>query len=350
MATKFDTLCPLCYQSHIHLEQEDLDVPDACCAPSGRQGHRRSTPRSERSAAPVPTINTGKPNRQHKGMVFIPGGRFLMGTEDRSGFPADGEGPTREVELSPFFIDETAVTNAEFGRFVRATRYRTEAERYGWFVRLPPLRIQEDQARGYAGSCRSSLVVEGGRRKLAATQRTWVRNRPANGPPRRPRIMDRRDGLLPLGWQTTSHRGRVGDGGSRRTGRDDLPMGKRANSRTAGTCATSGRATSLTSTPLTTASWVPLPQNNSTPTASDSTTSPETSGSGRPTGSAPHSIADGPLVNPVGPPSGVSRVIRGGSYLCHHSYCNRYRVAARSANTPDSSTGNMGFRCAADAI
>ena len=55
-----------------------------------------------------------------------------MGAEDHSGFPADGEGPTREVELSPFFIDETAVTNAEFGRFVRATRYRTEAERYGW--------------------------------------------------------------------------------------------------------------------------------------------------------------------------------------------------------------------------
>jgi formylglycine-generating enzyme required for sulfatase activity len=39
------------------------------------------------------------------------------------------------------------------------------------------------------------------------------------------------------------------------------------------------------------------------------------------------------------------RVIRGGSYLCHESYCFRYRVAARSSNTPDSSTGNMGFRC-----
>jgi formylglycine-generating enzyme required for sulfatase activity len=52
-------------------------------------------------------------------------------------------------------------------------------------------------------------------------------------------------------------------------------------------------------------------------------------------------------VDPKGPPGGESRVIRGGSYLCHHSYCNRYRVAARTGNTPDSSTGNMGFRCAA---
>ncbi len=41
------------------------------------------------------------------------------------------------------------------------------------------------------------------------------------------------------------------------------------------------------------------------------------------------------------------KAIRGGSYLCHDSYCNRYRVAARSSNTPDSSTGNMGFRCVA---
>jgi formylglycine-generating enzyme required for sulfatase activity len=38
---------------------------------------------------------------------------------------------------------------------------------------------------------------------------------------------------------------------------------------------------------------------------------------------------------------------KGGSYLCHHSYCTRYRVAARSANTPDSATGNIGFRVVA---
>lgn len=53
-------------------------------------------------------------------------------------------------------------------------------------------------------------------------------------------------------------------------------------------------------------------------------------------------------VNPKGPVSGVARSMRGGSYLCHKSYCNRYRVAARSKNTPDSSAGNIGFRCAAD--
>jgi len=42
-----------------------------------------------------------------------------------------------------------------------------------------------------------------------------------------------------------------------------------------------------------------------------------------------------------------SRVIRGGNYPCHESYCNRYRVAACTGNTADSSTANTGFRYAA---
>ena len=56
----------------------------------------------------------------------------------------------------------------------------------------------------------------------------------------------------------------------------------------------------------------------------------------------------GPRSDPTGPPTGQRKVVRGGSYLCHHSYCNRYRVGARTANTPDSSTGNTGFRCVRD--
>jgi formylglycine-generating enzyme required for sulfatase activity len=42
------------------------------------------------------------------------------------------------------------------------------------------------------------------------------------------------------------------------------------------------------------------------------------------------------------------RVTKGGSYLCHNSYCRRYRVAARQGLTPDSASGNVGFRCVAD--
>jgi formylglycine-generating enzyme required for sulfatase activity len=62
-----------------------------------------------------------------------------------------------------------------------------------------------------------------------------------------------------------------------------------------------------------------------------------------------HTTDDYDRNNPIGPAVGDERVMRGGSYLCHRSWCNRYRVAARSKNTPDSSTGNIGFRCVLDA-
>jgi len=65
-------------------------------------------------------------------MVRLDSGPFMMGTDDDVGFPADGEGPVREVRLDPFSIDTEAVTNAELLEFVRATGYTTDAERYGW--------------------------------------------------------------------------------------------------------------------------------------------------------------------------------------------------------------------------
>ncbi|MFE0207781.1 formylglycine-generating enzyme family protein [Streptomyces sp. NPDC058985] len=63
---------------------------------------------------------------------------------------------------------------------------------------------------------------------------------------------------------------------------------------------------------------------------------------------SPTYYARSPESDPHGPETGTARVLRGGSYLCHDSYCNRYRVAARSSNTPESSSGNLGFRCAND--
>ena len=53
--------------------------------------------------------------------------------------------------------------------------------------------------------------------------------------------------------------------------------------------------------------------------------------------------------DPRGPASGTDRAQKGGSYLCHESYCRRYRVAARQGKSPDTSAGNVGFRCARDA-
>jgi formylglycine-generating enzyme required for sulfatase activity len=42
------------------------------------------------------------------------------------------------------------------------------------------------------------------------------------------------------------------------------------------------------------------------------------------------------------------KVLKGGSYLCHRSYCHRYRIVARTGNTPESPIGHTGFRLAFD--
>ena len=100
------------------------NVEDACCA--------ASRPASSASAASSSRPITQRAVGSTEGMVLLDGGKFLMGTDDDIGFLADGEGPIREVVVGRFYIDECAVSNRQFERFVRATSYKTEAERFGW--------------------------------------------------------------------------------------------------------------------------------------------------------------------------------------------------------------------------
>ena len=60
-------------------------------------------------------------------MAWIPGGTFLMGTNDKESFP--NERPAHLVQVQGFWMDEHDVTNAEFSKFVEATGYVTTAER-----------------------------------------------------------------------------------------------------------------------------------------------------------------------------------------------------------------------------
>ncbi|NNF28595.1 MAG: SUMF1/EgtB/PvdO family nonheme iron enzyme, partial [Gemmatimonadetes bacterium] len=65
-------------------------------------------------------------------MVALDGGAFAMGSDDPAAYPEDGESPVRWVSVAPFRIDPVAVSNDRFRRFVEATGYRTDAERFGW--------------------------------------------------------------------------------------------------------------------------------------------------------------------------------------------------------------------------
>src|SRR5689334_15739141 len=70
----------------------------------------------------IPTSMIG---RETNGMVYIPGGLFLMGSTE--GKP--DEAPVHEVTVPPIWMDKTEVTNEQFSKFVEATGYTTVAER-----------------------------------------------------------------------------------------------------------------------------------------------------------------------------------------------------------------------------
>jgi formylglycine-generating enzyme required for sulfatase activity len=269
-----------------------------------------------------------------------------MGTDDRDGFPADGEGPVREVELSPFSIDPTAVTNARFATFVKATGYVTEAERYGFSYVfggfLPP-----DVAA-------SAPAVAGAPWWRAVEGAHW---RQPEGPgstmgarQQHPVVhVSWDDAQAYCDWSGTrlpteaewEYAARGGLEGRRFPWGDELTVGGRHMCNT----------------------WQGVFPTHNTGDDGYAGTAPVTAyrpnrfGLSNMVGNTWEWCADwfsptfhrtGPYRDPTGPEHGTSRVMRGGSYLCHDSYCNRYRVAARSSNTPDSSTGNLGFRVAAD--
>ncbi len=278
-------------------------------------------------------------------MTRLEGGAFTIGSADPWTYPGDGEMP-REVDVDPFRIDRYAVSNGRFAEFVDSTGHTTDAERYGWsFV--------------FAGLLRDDFPDT-----RAVAQTPWWRQvygadwRRPEGP--QSGIAERFDhpavhiswgdaaafcewagGRLPseAEWEFAARgglEGKVFPWG------DELEPGGEHRMNV----------------------WQgEFPNHNTTAdgyygTAPVDAYPPNGYGLHNATGNVWEWAADwfDPTYrardserNPAGPPQGKLRVIKGGSYLCHHSYCRRYRVAARLGDEPDSSSGNLGFRCAADA-
>ena len=69
----------------------------------------------------------GRTTNAFAGMVLIPGGEFVMGSNASGAWP--DEKPAHRVSVSGFWMDATEVTNQQFAEFVAATGYVTTAER-----------------------------------------------------------------------------------------------------------------------------------------------------------------------------------------------------------------------------
>jgi len=306
-----------------------------CCTPANDNGGGAT------EGVSFQRRNTGSIDHMQR----LSGGAFLMGAEDADGFPGDAEGPIREIHLDPFYIDVYAVTNKDFGEFIKATHYKTEAEKFGWsyvfHLQLPEkLRKQllNERASGLEWWCKvdgaSWKNPEGPgsnskkRRNHPVVHVTW------------------NDAIVYAEWAgkrlpTEAEYEYAARGGLVQNkyawGNELTPGGKHMCNIWQGKFPLENTEEDgfLATAPVDSFSkngfGLYCITGNTWEWCFDSW------GTG-------HDV----FTNPVGAEENQRKVMRGGSFLCHDSYCNRYRVAARTSNTADSSAGNMGFRCVRD--
>ncbi|NUU79904.1 formylglycine-generating enzyme family protein [Paenibacillus xylanilyticus] len=292
--------------------------------------------------------NTDDAGKKDTERLLITGGRFLMGTNDPEAFAADGEGPVREIQVDSFYLDACTVTNAEFEQFIRETGYRTEAEQFGWSF-VFHLFVSSQTA------AQVQTVVQ-------HTPWWWVVEGADWAHPEGPdtHIRDRADHpVIHISWNDANaychwagkrlpteaeweYAARGGLIQKKYPWGDTLrPEGQHYCNIWQGVFPTKNNAA-----------------DGYAGTAPSRSFPPNAYGLYNMSGNVWEWCADNYVTDHeksimadiAAPSHEVRKVLKGGSYLCHRSYCNRYRVAARIPNTPDTSTGHIGFRCAANVL
>ncbi|MGJ8544736.1 MAG: formylglycine-generating enzyme family protein [Sulfitobacter sp.] len=308
--------------------------PKSCCTPSAARAPLAPRPDAKAGAAqrgPAPGLFD---------KVDIPGGAGLLGTAEPK-ISDDGEGPLRRGKVKPFRIGRTAVTNAQFAAFIEDTGYVTEAERYGWSF------VFWDQVPKRVGDTRAIAGLEWWRQVEGAT---W---RDINGPGSFEEVWRADHPAVQLSWNDAQafakwaggrlpseaeweHAARGGLGDVAFPWGDALPDDE---------------------------GFFPcniwqgdFPQRNS---AADGYAATAPAQSFAPNGYGLYNMA-GNVWEWTGDAYRVKslkkqvrarlkdmagfKLSKGGSYLCHASYCFRYRIAARTGSAPDSTTTHHGFR------
>ena len=283
-----------------------------------------------------------------------------MGDGFNDGHSADGERPVHEVEVSAFTIDATSVTNADFAHFADETGYATEAEKFGFSAVFHlAVRAEHDEVMGPAAGTPWWIGVRGADWRHPGGSQSDI-----GGLAEHPVVhISWNDAVaycqwagrrLPTEaeWECAS---RGGLPGARYPWGDELTEPMTGKGATAPDV--SGWRCNIWQGNFPTQNEL---SDGYLTTAPVRSYQPNGYGVWQTVGNVWEWCSDwfnprtyeldarkGRTTDPTGPAFGMSRVMRGGSYLCHDSYCNRYRNAARTSNTPDSSMANTGFRTVA---
>lgn len=315
-------------------------------------------------SASRPNANAPGPDstsRQASNMVWIPAGRFWMGTD-----ALDDARPVHQVSVSGFWIDRTEVTNEEFARFVAATGYLTTAEQPLDPERYPGLSADERAPGSVVFSPPAQALpltdhlawwrfVKGaswrhpqgpgsdiiGKEKYPVVQVSWT-DAAAYAAWAGKRLpteaefefasrggLDRKaygwgDELTPGGrWQANTFQGHFPDNDTAADGYAGLAPVASYPANGYGLFDMTGNVWEWT------ADWYRADYYS-------------------------HLAArDAEVANPVGPadsfdpedPGVAKRVQKGGSYLCSEQYCQRYIAGSRGKGEPETATNHTGFRC-----
>ena len=271
--------------------------------------------------------------------VLISGGSAMVGTK-KAMIKDDGESPLRRKMLRPFMMSSTTVTNAQFQTFVEATGYVTEAERIGWsFVFWSDVPKNFGPTQGVPG-VNWWRKVEGSNWKAI------------HGPgseaavlPEHPVVqVSYRDALAYADWvggrlpseAVWEHAARGGLGDVK------FPWGDQ-----------SPNDTDFTPCNIWQGSFphVNSARDGYAHTAPAKAFAPNAYGLYQMVGNVWEWTSDTYRVKSL--KSQVKKRLeqmkgfqlsKGGSYLCHKSYCFRYRIAGRSGTSPDSAAPHHGFR------
>jgi sulfatase modifying factor 1 len=309
-------------------------------------------------------IEITAPGAAPPGMVWVPGGEFLMGDEGE--YSSDAEKPVHRVRIGGVFMDAHTVTVAEFAEFVGATHYVSVAEK------APTAEEILRQMPAGTPSPDPALLVKGSLVFKPSADVTDLRNwsqwwtftpgadwRHPSGPGSSIDGHDR-DPVVQVAWAdavayanwagkrlpTEAEWERAARGGleGKRFAWGDAPIDPAHPQ----AHIYEGHFPSHAAAPRAVGSF---PPNAYGLYDMSGNVWQWTLDWYRPD-SYLHDRAQGVVVDPPGPAKGLdprpdqqpSRVTRGGSFLCSDMYCRGYRVAARSPAAPDSGASHIGFR------